>query len=278
MQERQQLLDEINKLYKSQEELNGVLLTQKKENALQNKKLAELSSKIQYIEKDQKKQQAQNTRLKEEIAKEKNNTQYIRTQYAHETKRHEQSMQKLQERLLKAMNSQMKTNISSLDMNSHFATTLDYEADNDEVIQVRSMYADLLLKSTNRESASKKESEELRIALIQLYAGVRRLVEDKTVLFERQRHSKKKGAYQETTKLNLPMDCGGKEALQEANNLLARLREEWDYQLTKTPSEDLEEKLQEKENVIQSLESSMEELLQNIGKRYILEANGVFCF
>ncbi len=45
-------------------------------------------------------------------------------------------MSKVQERLLKLMNSHLKTNIASLDMNSHFATTTDYAADNDEVIQV----------------------------------------------------------------------------------------------------------------------------------------------
>lgn len=49
-------------------------------------------------------------------------------------------MSKVQERLLKLMNSHLKTNIASLDMNSHFATTTDYAADNDEVIQVIIMF------------------------------------------------------------------------------------------------------------------------------------------
>lgn len=128
------------------------------------------------------------------------------------------------------------------------------------------MYADLLLKSTTRESGALKESEDLRIALVQLYTGVRYLIEDKIQLFEQQRHSRKRNAYQETIRFNLPMDCGGKEALKEVENLLVRLREEWDYQLTHASSEDIEEQLQEKENAIHSLENAMEDLLLNIGK------------
>ncbi|CAO3664452.1 unnamed protein product [Rhizopus stolonifer] len=173
-------------------------------------------------------------------------------------------MHKLQERLLKSMNNHMKINNPSMDMNSDFTTTSDHAANNDEAIQVRSMYADLLLKSTTRESGALKESEDLRIALVQLYTGVRYLIEDKIQLFEQQRHSRKRNAYQETIRFNLPMDCGGKEALKEVENLLVRLREEWDYQLTHASSEDIEEQLQEKENAIHSLENTMEDLLLNI--------------
>lgn len=45
-------------------------------------------------------------------------------------------MAKIQERLLRQMNNHMKINVASLDMNSHFATTMDNAADDDEVVQV----------------------------------------------------------------------------------------------------------------------------------------------
>ncbi|KAG1458702.1 hypothetical protein G6F46_002169 [Rhizopus delemar] len=261
MQERQRLLEKIDQLHKDQEELRTSLVNHKREYTLQDKKIIELSSKLESSEKECKRQQTHNTRLKEEVTKAKNNMQYMKTQYMHETKRHEQDMSKVQERLLKLMNSHLKTNIASLDMNSHFATTTDYAADNDEVIQVRSMYTDLLLKSTDREREAKKESEDLRIALVQLYTGVRRLMEDRIKQFDQ--HSRKK-SYKETARFNLPMDCGAKEALKEVENLLARLKEEWDYQISNISNEESEEQLQEKDKLIQSLESTMEDLLQNI--------------
>lgn len=45
-------------------------------------------------------------------------------------------MAKIQERLLRQMNNHMKINVASLDMNSHFAATMDNAADDDEVVQV----------------------------------------------------------------------------------------------------------------------------------------------
>ncbi|CAO3664456.1 unnamed protein product [Rhizopus stolonifer] len=46
LQERQQLLDEINKLHKDQEEVQNSLLNHKKEYAIQGKKVTELDSKL----------------------------------------------------------------------------------------------------------------------------------------------------------------------------------------------------------------------------------------
>ncbi|KAL4215888.1 hypothetical protein CU097_014246 [Rhizopus azygosporus] len=260
IQEKQQLLERINQLDKDQEELQTLLANHKREYMLQDKKISELKTKLDASEKEQKRQLTQNTRLKEEMTKAKNNMQYMKAQYAHETKRHEQDMAKIQERLLRQMNNHMKINVASLDMNSHFATTMDNAADDDEVVQVRAMYSDLLLKATNRERDAKRESEDLRTALVQLYTGVRHLLEDRIQQF----NINKRDLQREIARFSLPMDCGAKEALKEVEDLLVRLRMEWSHQIDQRPNENIDEQLHEKEKVIQSLEQSMEDLLQNI--------------
>ncbi|CEG73812.1 hypothetical protein RMATCC62417_09122 [Rhizopus microsporus] len=260
MQEKQQLLERINQLDKDQEELQTLLANHKREYMLQDKRISELKTKLDASEKEQKRQLTQNTRLKEEMTKAKNNMQYMKAQYAHETKRHEQDMAKIQERLLRQMNNHMKINVASLDMNSHFAATMDNAADDDEVVQVRAMYSDLLLKATNRERDAKRESEDLRTALIQLYTGVRHLLEDRI----QQSNINKRDLQREIARFSLPMDCGAKEALKEVEDLLVRLRMEWSHQIDQRPNENIDEQLHEKEKTIQSLEQSMEDLLQNI--------------
>lgn len=123
------------------------------------------------------------------------------------------------------------------------------------------MYSDLLLKATNRERDAKRESEDLRTALIQLYTGVRHLLEDRI----QQSNINKRDLQREIARFSLPMDCGAKEALKEVEDLLVRLRMEWSHQIDQRPDENIDEQLHEKEKTIQSLEQSMEDLLQNIG-------------
>lgn len=123
------------------------------------------------------------------------------------------------------------------------------------------MYSDLLLKATNRERDAKRESEDLRTALVQLYTGVRHLLEDRIQQF----NINKRDLQREIARFSLPMDCGAKEALKEVEDLLVRLRMEWSHQIDQRPNENIDEQLHEKEKVIQSLEQSMEDLLQNIG-------------
>lgn len=123
------------------------------------------------------------------------------------------------------------------------------------------MYSDLLLKATNRERDAKRESEDLRTALIQLYTGVRHLLEDRI----QQSNMNKRDLQREIARFSLPMDCGAKEALKEVEDLLVRLRMEWSHQIDQRPNENIDEQLHEKEKTIQSLEQSMEDLLQNIG-------------
>ena len=80
------------------------------------------------------------------------------------------------------------------------------------------MYSDLLLKATNRERDAKRESEDLRTALVQLYTGVRHLLEDRIQQF----NINKKDLQREIARFSLPMDCGAKEALKEVEDLLAQ--------------------------------------------------------
>ena len=49
-------------------------------------------------------------------------------------------MTKIQDRLLSMMNNRHQVNVTTLDMSSHFATTLDDASDNDQVVQVMCTY------------------------------------------------------------------------------------------------------------------------------------------
>jgi hypothetical protein len=159
------------------------------------------------------------------------------------------------------MNNNYKTKVASIDINTHFATTINNSIDEDKVIQIRKKYDDLLSKSNNRERDIKLESEELRKCLIMLYTSTRRLLENQINRFDN-KLIQKRDSYAETARFRLPMNCEGKEAIKMVEDLLARLKEEWNYQIEnkdKESNEDDEEV--KKDEVIELLKQSVEDLL-----------------
>lgn len=163
------------------------------------------------------------------------------------------------------MNQRNKVNVSYLDINTHFETTTNIEADNDQVVQIRSMYTDLLAKSNNKERSLRIENEESRKGLTTLFTSIRRLLEDQMHRFDEIKQQKR-DAYDETARFRLPRDMGGKEALKMIDDLLARLRQEWEYQIQDQPKQFTEDDMKEKLDHIMNLEEEIEDLLDVIDK------------
>jgi polyhydroxyalkanoate synthesis regulator phasin len=163
------------------------------------------------------------------------------------------------------MNSHYKVNIATINMNTHFATTTNNASDEDQVVQIRNMYTALLAESSTKEQATRKEAEEFRSGLIKLYTGVRQLLENQIQRFDQVKVKTMRDAYEETARFRLPMDCGGIEAMRQIDDLLVRLKEEWDHQIKEQAQEYTEQDMLEKQEYIEALEQSVEELLDTIG-------------
>ncbi|KAG2229306.1 hypothetical protein INT48_005343 [Thamnidium elegans] len=263
--EKQEFIYTINELKKKQNELENQIVQLKRENHTKDQSNVEIRSKYDANEASFKRHLLQNSRMKEEISKIKNSMQYMKTQYAHETSRHEQELAKTQDRLLKCMNHHYKTRIASLDINTQITAMAPTTADTDEVILIRKKYDDLLLQVSNREREFRLENEDLRICVVNLYTSVRRLLEEQMNQFDNQeKGTKARDIYDETAKFRLPMQCGGKEAIQMVDSLLARLKEEWNKQILEKPEAYTEQDMLEKEETIRALENELDELTHEL--------------
>lgn len=94
-----------------------------------------------------------------------------------------------------------------------------------------------------------------------LYTSVRRLLEEQMDQFDQKAKSQARDIAQETARFRLPMQCGGKEAMKMVDNLLVRLREEWEKQRLEKPEVFTEQDMMEKEEMIRSLEERVNELI-----------------
>lgn len=133
-------------------------------------------------------------------------------------------------------------------------------------MQVHKKYADLLLKANDRERELRQESEDLRTGIVNLYAGVRRLLEQEINRFDNDASSNPRDSYNEIARFRLPMDCGGKEAIQMVEDLLVRLKEEWENQIDQKPHEYTKQDILEKDEIIQSLEDDLNGLIDTLNQ------------
>jgi hypothetical protein len=165
------------------------------------------------------------------------------------------------------MNLQYKTKIASLDINTHYGATTDNAADDDQIVQIRKKYTELLLKSNNSERNIKMENEELRNCLVSLYTGVRRLLEEQINRFDHSNNATAtnqqppRDSYFETARFRLPENCGGKEAIRMVADLLVRLKEEWNHQIDQQPHQYTEQDIIQKDEIINQLHSTIQDLV-----------------
>ncbi|KAI7855460.1 Afadin and alpha-actinin-binding-domain-containing protein [Circinella umbellata] len=197
--------------------------------------------------------------LNEELSKAKHNMQYMKTQYAHETRKHEQEQAKMRDRLYKLMNERHKTNVASMTINDPLPGTDAFE--DPAVSDERAMYTDLLKKSSDREKRAQIENEGIRRILVDIYSTVAELL-------KRQVDNYKETFPAEMVRddlpvLRLPFDIAGNEATKRVHDLLVRLREEWDRQIAKRKAFS-EEDIIKKDQVIETLERSNDDLINAI--------------
>ncbi|KAG0170204.1 hypothetical protein DFQ30_002792 [Apophysomyces sp. BC1015] len=234
---------------------------------------SQLGFKVESLNKTLKSEANQTRNIKEELSKAKNNMLYMKAQYAHEIRRFEQEHTRTRDRLYKLMNESHKTNIASLTMNDPLPTMVARISDDDRLTEDRALYTGLLNKSSDREKEARSESEEFRRSLVTMYTAVRGLLDRQVRNYEESfRHgpeacisSKKwsRNLEQETARFRLPLDFGGAEAIKEIDDLLVRLQEEWDRQITDRKVY-TEEEMEEKDQIIERLEENIEELIDSL--------------
>jgi hypothetical protein len=105
------------------------------------------------------------------------------------------------------------------------------------------------------------EIEDLRTSLVSLYTGLRRLLEEQISRFDKS--DVPRDTYAETVRFRLPENCGGKEAIILVQDLLVRLKEEWNSQLEQQPHEFTKQDMMEKEETIEQLHLTVQELVDN---------------
>ncbi|KAG2201268.1 hypothetical protein INT47_006771 [Mucor saturninus] len=259
--ERQEFINTINDLKKQQGGLESTMVNLKRDNNTKDQLNKELRSKLETNELRMKKNSIQNTRLKEEISKLKNNMQYMKTQYANETSRHEQELAKAQDRIVKCMNHHYKAKQAMMETNSYLAANM--HEDSNKVDQEHKKYAQVIQQANDREEELKLETEDLRTSLITLYTDVHRLLETQIIRFDQHPEAKPRDVYPETARLRLPKNCGGKEAIHMIQDLLARLKQEWDHQLDQTPQLYSHTDIAERDELIQCLQEELTDLTEN---------------
>ncbi|KAI8372837.1 Afadin and alpha-actinin-binding-domain-containing protein [Radiomyces spectabilis] len=261
--ERQDLHDTIDRLKQDQEQLQ--LRLDKCNHQLQAKEREniQLKAKIESTGQELKKEIQQSRNIREELSKAKNNMQYMKAQYAHETRRHEQEHAKTRERLLKLMDEKSRVVVGLLEMKEPMPNVTARIHGHDELVEQRIMYSDLLNKSSEREREARTESEEFRTCLIEIYTAVRRLLERQIQNYDETfpQMSEEKNLAEEVGKFRLPLNFGSKEAIQHVHDLLDRLQEEWDREV-KDRQLITADDIMEKDQTIHELEQQIEDLIE----------------
>ncbi|KAI9252383.1 Afadin and alpha-actinin-binding-domain-containing protein [Phascolomyces articulosus] len=255
-QEVEERNERIRKLGGTRDDLQAQLEKANRDLEEQKRENAQLRAKNESSVKALKKEAEKYRLLNEELSKAKHNMQYMKAQYAHETRKHEQEQAKMRERLYKSMDERYKTNMSSMTINEPLPGIDPYEEP--AVSDERTMYTDLLKKSSDREKQAQLENESMRKLLLDTYSTVadllKRQVENYMETFPTETNR------DDLPVLRLPMEIGGNEATKRVQDLLARLREEWDQQITKRKAYS-EEDITKKNQVIEQLERSNDELI-----------------
>ncbi|SAM08002.1 hypothetical protein [Absidia glauca] len=267
-EERDQMNDTIITLQQEQEQLKVALDRQQREQVKTEQELAQARIKARSAEEEAKKTEESNRHIKEELSKCKNNMQYMKLQYTHERRRHEQEHAKTRDRLTKMMKEKINTNVVAMTINnSALISEMDMEPGTTPSEDARAMQMDLLDKSTKREMEARTECEDLRAAVIKMHTSIYRLVESQIEGFEDMVGAKKsrKDTNRDMEKYKLPMESEAWQVMDQIDMLLNALREEWDRQITNR-NVYTEEDMEEKELTIQQWQSQVTELEEALDK------------
>ncbi|KAL0088033.1 Afadin and alpha-actinin-binding-domain-containing protein [Phycomyces blakesleeanus] len=219
-----------------------------------------LGSKVDSIQKNLKTEKEQTKSMKDELNKAKNNMQYIKAQYAHETRRHELEHAKTRDRLSKLMREKIKPVLPSIIVNDPPPGLAGHPKEN-AAEEERAMFEDLIIKTSAREMDARKESEAFRKAFVAVYSAVRNLLDRQILEDESHTGKESKLSRKDMSAFRLPFDFGGSEAVQHIHDLLVRLEEEWGNQ-TRNQTVYTAEDVLKRDRMIRQLEHDIEILIK----------------
>ncbi|KAI7884643.1 hypothetical protein K492DRAFT_204547, partial [Lichtheimia hyalospora FSU 10163] len=283
---RAELERQVSELEQNQQELESKLVKSRQELDQSRRECIQLKAKVDSANKKVKAETDKRRAITAELTQAKHNMQYIKAQYAHDTRKHEQEQAKTRERLYKLMDEKQKPNVPSMVINDPFPGNASYGNDSEEVSEERAMYTDLLRKSSDREKSALRETDTFRKIVVDIYSTISdllsRQIRNYKDTFSPTENEKGERDY---PLLQLPLEIAGSKAVDRVHDLLARLKEEWNRQIDmrKTFSE---EDMAEKDEMISRLEENNDELVDTLKKcleacdrkvqMYMRFANGAF--
>ncbi|KAJ8654471.1 hypothetical protein O0I10_009912 [Lichtheimia ornata] len=261
---RAELERRVSELEQGQQELESKLEKSRQDLDQSRRECIQLKAKVDSANKKVKAEADKRRAITTELTQAKHNMQYIKAQYAHDTRKHEQEQAKTRERLYKLMDEKQKANVPSMVINDPFPGSASYSKDSEEVSEERAMYTDLLRKSSDREKSALREADTFRKIVVDLYSTVSdllsRQIRNYNDTFPSTKNDKGERDY---PLLQLPLEIAGSTAIDRVHDLLARLKEEWNRQIDmrKVYSE---EDMAEKDEMISRLEESNDELVETL--------------
>ncbi|KAI9315728.1 hypothetical protein BX666DRAFT_1958551 [Dichotomocladium elegans] len=258
--EQSELEETISDMKRTQNDLQARLDNCQQELEASRRENAQLRARIESSNKNLKEETEKCRTVKEELSRAKHNMQYMKSQYAHETRRHETELAKIKERLYRLMDERQKVNVTGMVINEPFPGE-----DNDMGIsEEKAMYSDLLQKSRNREQNARLEADKLRELVADVYLAVSDLLASQITNYKDAFPSTMNGdGARDYPLMRLPLDIGGAVAISRVHDLLAKLKEEWDHQISRRKAYS-EEDMTRKDQIIERLEQSNDELIDAI--------------
>ncbi|KAI7861302.1 Afadin and alpha-actinin-binding-domain-containing protein [Spinellus fusiger] len=225
---QEEMIFELNKSIldkkRAYESLSLKFEQQKKATEKEKKEKEHLALKIESMTMTIKTEKDHHRSIKDELTRAKNNLQYIKAQYSHETRRHEQEHAKTRDRLMKLMK-----NMSRPVMTISQPLVAIKPSSPDILTQGKALYGDLMDKISQRETEARVENEAFRKAFIAVYSALKSLLNRQIEDYE-DRNTSTESSRRDIATFQLPFSFGGEEAIQHIHSLLARLQEEWDEQ------------------------------------------------
>ncbi|CDS08963.1 hypothetical protein LRAMOSA10323 [Lichtheimia ramosa] len=263
---RAELESRVSELEQGQQEMESKLEKCRQDLDQSRRECIQLKAKVDSANKKAKAEADKRRAVTAELTQAKNNMQYIKAQYAHDTRKHEQEQAKTRDRLYKLMDEKQKPNVPYMVINDPFPGSGSYGNETEEVSQERAMYTDLLRKSSDREKSALRETDTFRKIVVDIYSTVSdllsRQIRNYKDTFPSTKNEKGERDY---PLLQLPLEIAGSTAIDRVHDLLARLKEEWDRQIEMRKAYS-EEDMAEKDEMISRLEENNDELVDTLKK------------
>ncbi|ORX61787.1 hypothetical protein DM01DRAFT_1332366 [Hesseltinella vesiculosa] len=264
--ERREFQETIVSLQQEQDQTQSQLDRYIKDLESCQQELAESKIKMQSLKEQMKSKDDLHRHVKDELAKAKNNMQYMKTQYAHETRRQNLDHAKTRDRLAKLMKDKLQTNVVSIDIQHESPLAeLDLAPATSAEQDAHSFTKDAMQKAVDRERTARKDNEQLSHSLIKVYGSMRRLLESQWQSYEDRFGTieSKKEMLHTIEKFQLSVD--GNDLVEQVNALLDRLQEEWQRQVVDTKWY-TEQDMLEKDQLLEQWQAQVVELEQEIEK------------